>query len=146
MSLVDKLIKHIDLTPIPFPWCLLAELWRRKVWLLWQHWFSKVAFSILLANFDTCDRKTVANWKVEIEKGKYGPMGEDLFAEICLRKTGVAMTDAFDISKDGMCAAKRPANLKHSKKWKPDCASTSSPAIHPFKKPADMKHAWRQQH
>ena len=26
MSLVDKLIKHIDLTPIPFSWCLLAEL------------------------------------------------------------------------------------------------------------------------
>merc|ERR1712176_214773 len=78
---------------------------------------SKVAFSILLANIDTCDKKTVANWKIGIDKGKYGPMGEDLFAEMCLRKNGVAMLDAFDITQDGMCAA------------------NETPAMHPFKKP-----------
>merc|ERR1712039_1159178 len=100
---------------------------------------SKTAFSILLANIDTCDKKTVANWKVGIEKGKYGPMGEDLFAEMCLRKNGVAMIDAFDISKDGMCEAKRPANMKKNKKWKPDCSATNTPAIHPFKKPEEYK-------
>merc|ERR1711953_934134 len=98
---------------------------------------SKVAFSILLANIDTCDKKTVANWKVGIDHGKYGPMGEDLFAEMCMRKNGVAMLDAFDITQDGMCAAKRPGNLKKSKKWKPDCAATETPAMHPFKKPAE---------
>merc|ERR1712190_531611 len=100
---------------------------------------SKTAFSILAANVDTCDKKTVADWKVGIEKGKYGPMGEDLFAEMCLRKNGVAMIDAFDISQDGMCAAKRPGNMKHSKKWKPDCSSTSSSAMHPFKKVSEYE-------
>ena len=64
-----------------------------------------------------------------------GPMGEDLFAEMWLRKNGVAMLDAFDITQDGMCAAKKPGNLKKSKKWKPDCAATETPAMHPFKKP-----------
>jgi len=96
--------------------------------------FSKTAFSILLSNLDTCKHKTVSNWKVGIDKGKYGPMGEDLFAEICLRKNGVEELDAFDITKDGCCAAKRPGNEKKNKKWEPDCASTSSPAMHPFKK------------
>ena len=62
-------------------------------------------------------------------------MGEDLFAEMWLRKNGVAMLDAFDITQDGMCAAKKPGNLKKSKKWKPDCAATETPAMHPFKKP-----------
>ena len=55
-------------------------------------------------------------------------MGEDLFAEMCLRKNGVVMLDAFDITQDGMCAAKKPGNLKKSKKWKPDCAATETPA------------------
>ena len=49
------------------------------------------AFSILLANIHTCDKKnTVKDWKVGIEKGEYEPMGEDLFTEMCLTKTGVS--------------------------------------------------------
>ena len=43
---------------------------------------SKTAFSSLTANIDTCDKDTVKDWKVGIEKGKYGPIGEDLFAEM----------------------------------------------------------------
>ena len=41
----------------------------------------------------------IGRWELrkEIEKGEYEPMGEDLFAEMCLRKTGVTMLDAFDI-------------------------------------------------
>jgi len=99
--------------------------------------FSKTAFSILVANIDVCKHKTVANWKVGIKNGKYGPMGEDLFAQICMEKNGVAKLDAFDISKDGACPAKRPVNLKKFKKWKADCSQTSTPAIHPFKKPKE---------
>ena len=83
---------------------------------------------------------------MEIENVKYGLVGEEFFAELCVRKNVMSMIDAFETSADGMCAARRPANLKHSKKWKADCAYTSSPVIHPVKKPADMKHAWRQQH
>lgn len=99
--------------------------------------FSKTAFSILIANVDTCKKSTVSDWKVGIKKGKYGPMGEDLFAEMCLRKNGVTELEAFDISKDGACEAKRPADQKKNKKWHADCASTSTPAIHPFKKPQE---------
>merc|ERR1712113_866596 len=100
---------------------------------------SKTAFSILYANIEKCDTDTVKNWKMGVENGKYGPMGEDLFAEMCMRKNGIAGLETFDISKDGCCEAKRPGNLKHFKKWKPDCGSTNTPAIHPFKKPAEYK-------
>ena len=81
--------------------------------------------------------------------------GRDLFAEMCLRKSEVAMLHAFDIRQDGMCAAKRPGNLKKSKKWKPDCAATETPAMHPFKKPdeyaacmevGNTEKDWRIQH
>ena len=64
-------------------------------------------------------------------------MGEDQFAEMCLRKNGVEELDAFDITKDGCCAAKRKGLEKKNKKWKPYCATTSTPAMHPFKKPAE---------
>ena len=56
-----------------------------------------------------------------IDKGKYGPMEEDLFAEMCTRKNGVTAMEAFDITKDGAREAKRPRDEKKNKKWKPDC-------------------------
>ena len=45
----------------------------------------------------------------------------------------------FNISKDGYCEAKRPSNEKKNKKWQPDCASSNTPALHPFKKPSEYK-------
>jgi hypothetical protein len=99
--------------------------------------FDKMAFSVLAANIDSCSTGSVSNWKTGIDHGKYGPMGEDLFAELCMRKNGVTAMEMFDISKDGCCEAKRPGNEKKNKKWKPDCSTTDTPAIHPFKKPAD---------
>ena len=74
--------------------------------------------------------------KVRADHGKCGSMREDLFAEMCMRKNGVM---AWRFSKDGCCKAKKPANEKKNKKWKPDCGSTNTPAIHPFKKPAKYK-------
>ena len=65
--------------------------------------------------------------------------GEDLFAEMCMRKNGVLGIELFDISKDGCCEAKRPGNEKKNKKWKRDCGATNTPAIHLFKKPAEYK-------
>ena len=62
---------------------------------------DKTAFSILVANIDTCSTDTVKNRKVGIENGKYGPMGEVLFAELCMRKNGVTALEMFDISKNG---------------------------------------------
>lgn len=99
--------------------------------------FTKTAFSTLVANIDTCKTGSVSNWKEGVEHGKYGPMGEDLFAEICLRKNGVAEIEAFDITLDGACGAKRPADQKKNKKWKADCSTAATAAIHPFKKPTE---------
>merc|ERR1712217_967040 len=68
---------------------------------------------------------------------KFGPWGEDLFAQKCMDLHGVSKVWAFDVTTDGACEATRPEGEKKNKKWKPDCASATTPAIHPFKKPAD---------
>ena len=68
-----------------------------------------------------------------------GLIEEDLFAEMCMGKNGVTGIEVFYISKDGCCEAKRPGNKKKNKKWKRDCSSTNTPAVHPFKKPAEYK-------
>jgi len=47
--------------------------------------------------------------------------------------------EVFDVTKDGCCEAKRPKDMKMNKKWQPDCATTNTPAIHPFKKPEEYK-------
>jgi len=136
--LVDRLISRIVLTPVPPTGALMVNCEKVKYGFFGNlEVLDKTAFSILVANIDTCSHDTVKNWKVGIENGKYGPMGEDLFAELCMRKNGVTAMEMFDITKDGMCEAKRPGNEKKNKKWKPDCAHTDTPGIHPFKKPAD---------
>jgi len=99
--------------------------------------FSRVAFTTLLQNIDECKADPAINWKRGIKNGKYGPMGEDLFAQSCLDKNGVRRVEAFDITTDGACPATRPADQKKNKKWKPDCSTTSTAAMHPFKKTAE---------
>ena len=49
---------------------------------------SKTAFSSLIANIDTCHKDILKVWKVRVEKAKYSPIGEDLIAEMCMRKNG----------------------------------------------------------
>merc|ERR1712203_162227 len=63
-------------------------------------------FGVLVGNLDTC--YTEVDWKVGVKGGKYGPMGEDLFAEVCMSKNGVHKVEAFDVTTDGACPAKRP--------------------------------------
>merc|ERR1712060_488265 len=41
--------------------------------------YSANAFSVLVDNIDKCDASIP--WKIGVKNGKYGPMGEDLFAE-----------------------------------------------------------------
>jgi len=135
----EKLKERIHLMPVPPKGAFLVNCEKVKYGFFGNlEVFDKVAFSTLVANIDSCSKATVSNWKVGIDKGKYGPMGEDLFAEMCMRKNGVNAMEAFDITKDGACEAKRPGNEKKNKKWKPDCSTTDTPAIHPFKKPADF--------
>jgi len=98
--------------------------------------FSSLAFGILLANVDNCN--SAIDWKTGVKGGKYGPMGEDLFAEKCMEKHGVTKVEAFDISVDGACPADRPDHLRKYKKWHGNCKDVvSAAAIHPFKKPED---------
>merc|ERR1712218_157720 len=94
--------------------------------------FSKQAFATLVNNLDTCYNSLP--WKVGVHDGKYGPMGEDLFAQKCMDKFGVRRVEAFDITTDGACPADRPIDQKTNKKWKPNCAWVSTPSMHPFKK------------
>ena len=54
---------------------------------------SQTAFSILSARVDTYDKDTVKDWKIGVESSKNGPMGEDLFVEMCMRKNGVTGTE-----------------------------------------------------
>jgi len=99
--------------------------------------FSQAAFATLLQNIDTCNVSPEINWKVGVKNGKYGPMGEDLFAQTCLDSVGVRRVEAFDITTDGACPAHRPLDQKTNKKWQPNCGKTSTAAMHPFKKEAE---------
>ena len=40
----------------------------------------------------TLTTRSVKDWKIGVENSKYGPMGEDLFVEMCMRKNGVTGT------------------------------------------------------
>jgi len=99
--------------------------------------FSSAAFATLIEKIDDCKADMQINWKVGVKNGKYGPMGEDLFAQACLDKFGVRRVEAFDITTDGACPADRPIDQQKNKKWTPTCAWTATPAMHPFKKVAD---------
>jgi len=104
--------------------------------------FSKAAFVTLLANIDQCKASPEINWKLGVHEGKFGPMGEDLFAQTCLDTKGVRRVEAFDITTDGACPADRPEDQKKNKKWKPNCAETSTAAMHPFKKKDEWFQCW----
>jgi len=95
--------------------------------------FSKQAFGTLTANMEHCYE--AIPWKVGVHHGKYGPMGEDLFAQKCMDKMGVAKQENFYLTTDGACEADRPEGEKKNKKFIPKCAGVTTPTIHPFKKP-----------
>jgi len=93
--------------------------------------FSTAAFDTLLANIDSC--KATLDWKTGVSDGKYGPMGEDLFAQVCLDSLGVPRGEAFGSKTDGCCEADRPEEHKKNKKWVPTCTEANTPAYHPLK-------------
>jgi len=97
--------------------------------------FSNAAWSGLLANVDDCYNDPTINWKVGIKDGKYGPMGEDLFAQVCMDHHGVKKAEVLDMTMDGACPGDRPEGQEDNKKWTPPCAGIEAPAFHPFKKP-----------
>ena len=98
--------------------------------------FSLAAFETLVNNIDAC--KASLPWKTGVKGGKFGPMGEDLFAQQCLDSVGVPRIEAYDISTDGACEADRPEGEKDNKKFVPDCSTASTPQMHPYMTPKAM--------
>lgn len=97
--------------------------------------FSQKAAATYMTNLDDC-KKTLNYLGKEKDTG-FEAWGEDLFAQRCMDKHNVDKVDVFDITTDGACRANRPEGQKENKKWKPDCKTTMTPAMHPFKKPRD---------
>merc|ERR1712029_689632 len=118
-----------------FQWCLPGELQVRAVRLFRQpRSVQQGSIQYPARQHHSCKSDPQVNWKVGVQGGKYGPMGEDLFAQTCLDVHGVRRIEAFDITTDGACPADRPVDEKKNKKWKPNCAEVSTAAMHPFKK------------
>jgi hypothetical protein len=107
--------------------------------------FTKTAFATLLANIDDCkaDVDTI-NWKVGVHSGKYGPMGEDLFAQTCMDKHGVRRANFFGQTQDGACEAKRDPERVKDKKFQPHCDWAYGASIHPFKEVAQWNQCYEQ--
>merc|ERR1712203_832758 len=82
----------------------------------------------------------IQTWKAIKDEGVWAgnePWGEDLFAQRCMDLHGVDKVQAFDINTDASCAAWRPEGQKKNRKWRPDCATAQTPAIHHFKTPEE---------
>jgi len=95
---------------------------------------SSEAFSAFLSSLESC--KSSLDWKGQDPDWKYGPWGEDLFMQRCMDKIGVSKVSNFTLTTNGACKADLPKELQHAKglKWKPDCTSTKTISLHPFKK------------
>lgn len=69
---------------------------------------------------------------------EWGPWGEDVFVQRCMDHHYVDKVEGFELTKDGMCEADRPASQRKNKKWHaPDCSQVLAAAVHPFKKPEE---------
>jgi len=94
---------------------------------------SRKAVATYLASIDDC--KTSLNYLGKEKDYGNEPWGEDLFAQRCMDLHGVDKVSVFDLTTDGMCEAFRPEGQKKNKKWTPDCATTTTAGMHPFKNP-----------
>merc|ERR1712241_511580 len=106
--------------------------------------FSKTAFSTLLTNLDSCKADPEINWKVGVDNGKWGPMGEDLFAQTCMDNHGVRRANAFGHTQDGACPDKRDVDQKENKKFQPHCEYAYGVSLHPSKKVDEWKTCYEQ--
>jgi len=97
--------------------------------------FSQKAAATYMAGLDDCT--ATLNYLGKEKDAGFEAWGEDLFAQRCMDKLGVDKVPVFDITTDGACRADRPEDQKTNKKWKPDCATTKTPTMHPFKNPKD---------
>jgi hypothetical protein len=96
---------------------------------------SHNAAATYMANLDDCT--SALNYKGSEKITGNEPWGEDLFAQRCMDLHGVDKVAAYDINTDASCAAWRPEGQKKNRKWRPDCATAQTPAIHHFKTPKE---------
>merc|ERR1712141_849380 len=92
---------------------------------------SRKAVATYLASIDDC--RTSLNYLGKEKDYGNEAWGEDLFAQRCMDLHGVDKVSVFDLTTDGMCEAFRPEGQKKNKKWTPDCATTTTAGMHPFK-------------
>jgi len=96
---------------------------------------SNKATSVLTANLEDC-HQVFAPCANDGCDWKWGPWGEDVFAQRCMDRHHVEKVQAWDVTTDGACKFDRPEGEKDNKKWAaPDCSKVTTVAIHPFKKP-----------
>merc|ERR1712061_594369 len=86
-------------------------------------------------NLEDCTK--ALNWKGYEKDTGMEPWGEDLFLQRCMDLHGVDKVSVFDLTTDSMCKAFRPKGQKKNAKWRPNCALTSTAAMHPFMNPYD---------
>merc|ERR1712018_568866 len=86
-------------------------------------------------NIEDCTK--ALNWKGQEKDTGMEAWGEDLFMQRCMDLHGVDKVSVWDLTVDSMCAAFRPEGQKKNAKWRPNCALTSTAAMHPFMKPYD---------
>merc|ERR1712129_324786 len=81
----------------------------------------------LLDHIDDCkaDVDTI-NWKVGIKNGKYGPMGEDLFAQTCMDKHGVRRANFMSMTQDGPA---RPSGMLTMSRTRSSSHIASGPMV-----------------
>jgi len=93
---------------------------------------SKDAFSQLLNNLKYCAKDI--EW-ASSKATPWGPIGEDLFAQMCMDDHGVDKIQNFDLTTDGACPSikKRFGHAKEKKPISPDCSKVTTPVMHPFK-------------
>jgi len=100
---------------------------------------TKTAVQVLLTHLEDC-HLAFAPCANDGCDWKWGPWGEDVFAQRCMDHHLVDKAEAFDVAMDGACAADRPEGQKKNKKWYPtDCSQLTTVTAHPLKKPAAFK-------
>ena len=67
----------------------------------------------MVNNLDEC--YSSLPWKVGVHGGKHGPMGEDLFAQVCMDLMGAVKQENFGLTTDGACEADHPVDQKKNK-------------------------------
>jgi len=88
-----------------------------------------------LPKLEDCKLNLCWDGKKDCENWKFGPWGEDKFMQECFDRQSVSKIEDFKLSTSGTCPHDRPKAQKQNKKFVPDCATVTTPAVHPFRTP-----------